>query len=46
MMYVGGLFVDIAETSVISSVNCGLYSFRNGISCFEILFQSPFLVLV
>ena len=25
MMYVGGFFVDIAEISNISSVNCGLF---------------------
>ena len=35
MMYVGGFLVDIAEISNISSVNCGLYPFRNGISLFE-----------
>ena len=43
MMYVGGFFVDIAEISKISSVNCGLYSFWNGISLFEILTLSPIL---
>ena len=43
MIYVGGFFVDIAEISKISSVNCGLYSFRNGISFFEILTLSPIL---
>ena len=37
MMYVGGFFVDIAEVSKVSSVFCGLYPFRNGISFFEIL---------
>ena len=43
MMYVGGFFVDIAEISKISSVNCVLYPFRNGISFFEILTLSPIL---
>ena len=43
MMYVGGFLVDIAEISKISSVNCGLYPFRNGISFFEILTLSPTL---
>ena len=43
MMYVGGFFVDIVEISKISSVNCGLYPFRNGISFFEILTLSPIL---
>ena len=43
MMYVGRFFVDIAEISKISSVNCGLYPFRNGISFFEILTLSPIL---
>ena len=41
MMYVEGFFVDIAEISNISSVNCGLYHFRNGISFFETLTLSP-----
>ena len=40
-MYLGGFFVDIAEISKISSVNCGLYPFRNGKSFFEILTLSP-----
>ena len=43
MMYVGGFFVETAEISNISSVNCGLYPFRNGISFFEILTLSPTL---
>ena len=43
MMYVGGFLVDIAEVSKISSVNCGLYPFRNGISFFEIITLSPTL---
>ena len=43
MMYVGGFFVETAEISKISSVNCGLYPFRNGISLFEILTLSPTL---
>ena len=43
MMYVGSFFVDIAEISKISSVNCALYLFRNEISSFEILTQSPTL---
>ena len=38
MMYVG-FFVKIAEISNISSVNCGLYSFRNVISFFEFWFS-------
>ena len=46
MMYVGGFFVEIAETSKILSVNCGLYPFRNGISFFEILTLSQTLILV
>ena len=29
MMYVGGVFVDIAEISKFSSVNCGLFPLRN-----------------
>ena len=33
--------VDIAEISRISSVNCGLYPFRNGISFLEILTLYP-----
>ena len=41
MMYVGGFFVETAELSKISSVNCGLCPFRNGISFFEILTLSP-----
>ena len=36
MMYVGGFFVDIYISNILS-VNCGLYPFRNGISFFEIL---------
>ena len=36
-----GLFVDIAGTSEILSVNCGLRPFRNGISFFEFFTQSP-----
>ena len=43
MMYAGGFFVETAEISKISSVNCGLYPFRNGISFFEILTLSPTL---
>ena len=43
MMYVGSFFVDIAEVSKISSVNCGLYPFRNGKSFFEILTLTPIL---
>ena len=43
MMYVGGFLVETAEISKISSVNCGLYPFRNGISFFEILTLSPTL---
>ena len=42
MMHVGGVFY-IAETSKNSTVNCDLYSSRNGISFFEILTLSPFL---
>ena len=42
MMYIGVFFVDIAETSKVSSVVCGLFPFRNGISFFEILTLSPF----
>ena len=45
-MYVGGFFVDIAEISKISSVNCGLYPFRNEISFFEILTLSQLCILV
>ena len=43
MKYVGGFFVDFAEISKVSSVNCGLYPFRNGISFFELLTLSPTL---
>ena len=43
MMYIGGFFVETAEISRISSVNYGLYPFRNGISFFEILTLSPTL---
>ena len=43
MMYLGGFLVDFAEISKISSVNCGLYPFRNGISFLEILTLSPTL---
>ena len=43
MMYVGGFFVETAEISKISSVSCGLYPFRNGISFFENLTLSPTL---
>ena len=43
MMYVGGFLVDIAEISEISSVNCGLYSFRNAILFFENFSPSPTL---
>ena len=41
MMYVGGVFVDIAEFSKKSSVNCGLYLFQN---IFENLTLSPILI--
>ena len=43
MMYVGDFFVDIAEILKISSANCGLYPFRNGVSIFEILTLPPIL---
>ena len=43
MMFVGGFFVETAEISKISAENCGLYPFRNGISCFENLTLSPTL---
>ena len=43
MMYVGGLFVDLAKTSKISSVNGGLYPFWNKISFFEVLTLSTIL---
>ena len=36
-------FVETAEISKISSVNCGLDPFRNGISFFEIFTLSPTL---
>ena len=42
-MNVGGFFVDIAEISKISSVNCSLYPFGNEISFFEIPTLSPTL---
>ena len=42
-MYVRVFFVDIVDISKISSLNCGLYPFRNGISFFEILTLSPIL---
>ena len=41
MMYVGGVFVDLAEVSKILSVNCGFYPFRNGILFFENHTLSP-----
>ena len=44
MMYVGCFFLVIAEVSKISSVNCGLYTFRNGISFFEIQTLSPIMI--
>ena len=43
MMYVGGLFVDFAKTSKISSVNGGCYPFWNKISFFEVLTLSTIL---
>ena len=43
MMYAGGFFIDIAKISKFSSVNCGLYPFRNEISFFEIHTLSPTL---
>ena len=43
MLYVGCFFVNIAENSKTSSVNCGLYPFRNEISVFEVLTLSPIL---
>ena len=43
MMYFASFFVDIAEISKVSIVNCGLYLFRNGISFFEILTLSSIL---
>ena len=45
MMYIGGFLVDIAKISKFSSVNYGLYPFRNGISLFEIFTLSPTLNL-
>ena len=35
------LFVDIAKISKVSSVDCGLYHIRNGISFFKCLTQTP-----
>ena len=43
MMYVGGFFADFEEIVKTSSVNCGLYPFRNGVSISETLTLSPTL---